>query len=307
MSDAHYTAYGLNISSCIPCPELSPGSGPPDVTVRYGVVPKFLDSTRDKGPAYEANPDQVLFSIDGVAKFMVSQGKEILIERAATAEDSEVRLFLLGSAFGALLFQRGLLPLHGSAIEVHGRSVVILADCGLGKSTLAGVFHNRGYRILADDVCVVSMTEDGSPVILPGYPQLKLGMDAARKLGKDPESLPRIHPREEKIGLLLQEEFCRDPLPLSRLYVLETSSNGEFDLEPLKGVEKLTAIINNTYRLGFLKGLGVKASHFKQCVAVAKQAPLTRVTRPAKEFLLNELAQLLEEDFLASLACRNEV
>jgi hypothetical protein len=298
MSYAHYTAYGLNISSCIPCPELSPGLGPPDVTISYGVIPDSLDTTRDKGPAYEANPDQLLFSVDGVAKFMVSQGKEILIERAATAEDSEVRLFLLGSAFGALLFQRGLLPLHGSAIEVHGSSVGILADCGLGKSTLAGVFHNRGYRIVADDVCVVSLTEDGLPLVFPGYPQLKLGMDAARKLGKDPESLPRIHPEVEKIALLLKEEFCRDPLPLRHLYVLETSSNGEFDLEPLNGVERLTAIINNTYRLGFLKGLGVKASHFKQCVAVAKQTPLTRVTRPAKEFLLNELAQLLEEDFL---------
>ena len=298
MSDAHYTAYGLNISSCIPCPELSPGLGAPDVTISYGALPDSLDTTRDKGPAYEANPDQLLFSIDGVAKYMVSQGREILIERAATAEDSEVRLFLLGSAFGALLFQRGLLPLHGSAIEVHGSSVVILADSGLGKSTLAGVFRNRGYRILADDVCVVSLTEDGLPMILPGYPQLKLGMDAARKLGKDPESLPRIHPRVEKISLLLQEEFCREPMSLRHLYVLETSAHGEFNLEPLKGGEKLTAIINNTYRLGFIEGLGVKVSHFKQCVAVARHTPLTRVTRPAEAFLLDELAQLLEEDFL---------
>jgi hypothetical protein len=196
------------------------------------------------------------------------------------------------------LFQRGLLPLHGSAIEVHGSCVVILADCGQGKSTLAGVFRNRGYRILADDVCVVSLTEDGLPLVLPGYPQLKLGMEAAKKLGKDPESLRRIHPRVEKVSLLLQEEFCRDPLPLRHLYVLETSAHGDFNLEPLKGVEKLTAIMNHTYRLFFLKGLGVKASHFKQCVAVAKQTPLTRVTRPAEAFLLDELAQLLEENFL---------
>ena len=63
-------------------------------------------------------------------------------------------------------------------------------------------------------------------------------------------------------------------------------------------MEKLTAIINNTYRLGFIDGLGIRVSHFEQCVAVAKQTPLTRVTRPEEAFLLNELAQLLEEDFL---------
>ena len=71
-----YTAYGLNIASCIPCPELSPGLGTtPDVTVHYGSVPKSLDPTGDKCSAYEANPDHLLFSIDGVAKYMVSQGK----------------------------------------------------------------------------------------------------------------------------------------------------------------------------------------------------------------------------------------
>jgi hypothetical protein len=286
-SSAHYTAYGLNIASCISCPELSPGSGTPDVIIRYGDLSQSLDTTRDKSNAYEANPDHLLFSIDGVAKYMVSQGREILIDRAAKAEDSEVRLFLLGSAFGALLFQRGLLPLHGSAI-----------DSGLGKSTLAGLFRNRGYRIVADDVCVVSLTEDGSPIIFSGYPQLKLGMDVAKELSDNPETLPRIHPKVEKVSLLLQEEFCPEPLPLHRLYVLETDTNSKLNLEPLKGVEKLTAIINNTYRLGFIEGLGIKASHFEQCVAVAKQTPLTRVTRPAETFLLNELAQLLEDDFL---------
>jgi hypothetical protein len=306
MSDNNYTAYGLNIASCIPCPELSPGLGTPDVIVRYGAMPKSLDPTGEKGSAYEANPDHLYFSIDGVAKYLVSQGKDILIDRAAKAEDSEVRLFLLGSAFGALLFQRGLLPLHGSAIEVHGGCVVILADSGLGKSTIAGVFRNRGYRIIADDVCVVSLKEDGLPMVLPGYPQLKLGMDVAKELSDDPQSLVRIHPKVEKVSLLLQEEFCRESLPLHRLYILETSPHGEFNLEPLKGVEKLAAIINNTYRLGFIEGLGIKVSHFKQCVAVAKHTPLTRVTRPAETFLLNELAQLLEEDFLGERPGQDE-
>ena len=111
MANTHYTAFGLNIASCIPCPELSPGVGTPDVVVRYGAVPKSLDPTRSSGSSYEANPDHLFFSIDGVAKYVVSKGREILIDRAETAEDSEVRLFLLGSAFGALL--RGLTGIGG--------------------------------------------------------------------------------------------------------------------------------------------------------------------------------------------------
>ena len=133
-----YTAYGLNILSCIPCPELSPGNGLPDVTIRYGAVPDSLVGAKERGTWYQATPEQLLLSIDGVGRYLITGGKEIVIERAPNAKDDVVRLFLLGSAVGALLYQKGLLPLHGSAIEANGGCVAILCDSGLGKSALAG-------------------------------------------------------------------------------------------------------------------------------------------------------------------------
>lgn len=292
-----YTAYGLNILSHIPCPELLQGIGTPDVTIRYGVAPDYLPGAEATEDCYQAAPGQFLLTISGVAKYLVSSGQEILIDRAPTAEDDELRLFLLGSAFGALLHQRGLLPLHGSAFEAYGGCVAILGDSGLGKSTLAGAFSKRGYRIMADDVSVVSVNGDGVPVILPGYPQLKLWPDAARRLGETPELLPRVDTKLEKHCLPFQEGFYRKPVPLHRVYVLSTNSKRNLVLRSLKGVEKLTVLINNTYRVHFLYEMGAKALHFKQCVAVAKHAVVTKVTRPREPFLLDELAELLEQDF----------
>jgi hypothetical protein len=292
-----YTAYGLNIASCIHCPELLPGNGSPNVTIRYGTVPDSLASPKGKGACYEATPEQLLLSINGVARFLVSAGEEILIDRAPNSDDAEIRLYLLGSALGALLHQRGLLPLHASAFEANCGCIAILGHTGLGKSTLAGVFWKRGYRIITDDVCVVSVNGIEAPLVVPAYPQLKLWADAARKLGEEPQAMPKIHRKFEKHGLPFKEGFCQEPLPLTRIYVLSTNNTLEFSLRLLKGMEKLTGLITNTYRAHFLEGLGRKTSHFKQCVAVAKHAVVKCVTRPREPFLLDELADLLEKDF----------
>ncbi|MBW1829606.1 MAG: hypothetical protein JRI74_09320 [Deltaproteobacteria bacterium] len=302
-STAKYFVYGLNVSSSIPCPELSPGTGTPDVTVRYGVVPKSLSDNKDNGSYYEAKQNQLLLSIDSVARYLISFGNEILVERAPGAGDTEVRLFLLGSAMGALLHQRGFLPLHGSAFEANNGCIAVLGDSGLGKSTVAGAFFKRGHRLVADDICVVSFQGQNVPIVFPGYPQLKLWADAAKRLGEDLETLPRVYPSEEKYGLHLEEGFSHNPLPLQRIFVLETSAGRDVSLKRLKGIEKIMAIINNTYRAQFLDGLNRKKSHFKQCVAVAKHVPVIRVNRPNDPLALDDLMKILEEDFSKENNC----
>ena len=90
------------------------------------------------------------------------------------------------SPFAALLLQRGLLPLHGCAIEVDGGAAVFVGRSGCGKSTLAGALRQRGYRVLADDICVISFSAAGEPMVLAAFPQLKLWADALKNLGEEP-------------------------------------------------------------------------------------------------------------------------
>src|SRR5258708_39789946 len=79
---------------------------------------------------------------------------------------------------GAIFHQRGLLPLHANAIEVGGQAVAFVGPSGAGKSTLAAYFRDRGYRVLCDDVWVVSFGSDGEPLAWPGVPRVKLWGDA---------------------------------------------------------------------------------------------------------------------------------
>ena len=165
-----------------------------------------------------------------------------------------MRLFLLGSAFAALLQQRGLLPLHGCAVEVNGGAVVFVGPSGCGKSTLAGALRQRGYRVLADDVSVISFSPAGAPIVLAAYPQLKLWTDALKIFGKNPEDLPRVKAGLEKYGLPLKEGFATNASPLKRVYELSVGNSQDPEIITLKGLDKLAVLMRHTYRLQFLAG-----------------------------------------------------
>ena len=85
---------------------------------------------------------------------------------------------------GALLHQRNILILHGSAIKVNGESVIFVGPSGVGKSTLAAGFTKRGYPFLVDDVCALSVGCN-HPLVIPGFPRLKLWADTLKKIDTD--------------------------------------------------------------------------------------------------------------------------
>lgn len=296
----NFRAWGLNIASRMDLPEFMEGSGKcADVFVDYGVVPDSLHEVRTRGVLYQAAPGRFLLTVDGVANYLVANGREITIEKAADAEDDAVRLFLQGSAFGALLHQRGVLPLHASAIRVNGKAVLFCGISGVGKSTLAGAFFKRGYPVLADDICALSSTDEGISMVLPGFPQLKLWADATRKLEENTDCLRKVRRELEKYGLPLENGFSSEPTPLDRVYILNTTNTDSFDMRPVNGLRKFNALMNNTYRCSFIEGLGSKPEHFSQCTAAGRNARIRRVTRPTRGFRIDELADLIEKDFSA--------
>ena len=295
-SSQTYTAFGLTISSCIALPELLKGAGSPDVRIAYGAVPEALAGAVRKGVRYEAAPGKLLLIVDGVARFLVREGKEIVVERHTDVHDDDIRLFLLGSVFGALLHQRGVLALSASAVDIGTGGVVFLGKHGVGKSTLAAAFHANGYSVLADDLCAVSFREDGVPMVIPAFPQVKLWPDALERLSLDATLLPRVRPALEKRALPLEEGFAAKPRPLTRLYVLEGSNNATLRLTPVPGIARFKTLMLLTYRSQFLEGLGVGASHFKCVASLAMRFPMIGASRSTTPPMLDELVALIEGD-----------
>lgn len=136
-----------------------------------------------------------------------------------------MRLFLLGSAFGALLHQRGLLPLHANAVEIDGRAFAFMGPSGAGKSTLAAWFHRQGDSVIADDVCVVGFGGDGRSFAAPGLPRLRLWAEALELMGGDSANYDRSYVGNdaltEKFDVPMGEvATARSNIELGALYLL---------------------------------------------------------------------------------------
>lgn len=296
-----YNLYGFHLTSTLALPELlpTPADRPPEVSIGLNTVPaQGLPGATALGPFCQVNGQRLWLEVPEVARFLVEDGRRITIDPFPGSDEASIRVFLLGSCLGALLFQRGLLVLHGNAIRVGDACLVCAGDSGVGKSTLAAAFMQRGHEILADDVVAVNSAGQ----VIPGFPRLKLWRDAARQLNIDTEGLSRIRPTLEKFNLPLGKQFCGEPLPLRWLYVLDTHNRPGCELEPVHGMARFEPLRRNTYRVRYLHGMDLRGEHLKLCGQLAGRIRLVQVRRAQTGLSPDELAEALMEDATGTMA-----
>lgn len=271
-----YSLFGLTVRSDVPLPTLPVATLAPDVEIRHGAI----DVPGEQGWGYAPVEGGTLLSVQKVGRFLIRNGAEILVDPAPGASDRNIRLYLLGSAFGALLHQRGLMPLHANAIEMDGRVIAFCGHSGAGKSTLAAWFHDRGYRIFADDVCVIGEDESGVPLAYPGLPRLRLWREALEASGRAADHYDRSFDEMDKYDVPTDDAPAPEPMKLAAIYLLRQSEEGaEPRIDRLGGVEMIEALVSNTYRGGYLKTIGRTGEHLAACLRIGRKVPVFRAER----------------------------
>lgn len=153
-----------------------------DVRIRRGAVPAALSGVEHQGPVWQCAGERVLIWFPWDMAFLVEGGRRITYQADDGVDDLDLRLFLLNTPWLVLAMQRGLLPLHASAVA-HGREVhAFTAPSGGGKSTLAAALSARGYALFADDVLLLEPVRSDE-VRCYGYKDLKLWREGAALAG----------------------------------------------------------------------------------------------------------------------------
>lgn len=289
-----YRVYGLNISSDIYLPELQKWKGRVDINIIRSTVPSELNETIFSNEYIKISKNEVLLSIEGIAKYYVKNGDEIIVEPDVHGDNNSVNLYLLGTALGTALLQRGVIPIHGSAMVIDGKCVLFTGNSGAGKSTLSSAFRKKGHTFLADDVSVVTINEKGIVVVQPAYPQQKLWCDSLIEMGDDINKLAKVYVDENKYVVPTHNEFSSLPAPLQAIFELKADECEGVEMTQLWGVEKLDILLKNIYRVEILRYLGIRAEYLKQCVNIAKDISFFRLVRPKEIFSIEEQIKLVE-------------
>lgn len=296
-----YSVFGLHIRSELPLPELAAmpmeAAPAPDVHIYIGDTGAIAEP-HHVGPVYQVGTNDYRLDIRNTAQYRVRSGTEIIVAPCAGSSARNVRLFLLGTAFGALCQQRRLLPLHASAIEVDGQCVAFAGPSGIGKSTLAAYFHGRGYTVMSDDICVVSLDSQGRPRAWPGIPRLKLWREAADALARDVSALEPDHDGLEKYHFPIEHRANRGSLPLRRLYIFHTAHlPAQEGIALLTGTAVFDAVLDNTYRRHLLAPMGQASAHFEICRGLMKQTGVYSAGRRKGFDVFAAEAEKLEKHF----------
>jgi hypothetical protein len=289
----YYQAFGLVVRSEIHLPELLPeAEGSHDVSISYG----RLEGPRPADGHPPVNTwvaeKEAYYAYSGIGSFSISNGNSILIDPMPGVAEKDLRPFLLGNAFGALIFQRGHLVLHGSAVAVGNQAIVFLSHSGQGKSTMAAALVSQ-FPLITDDIVAIGSTAS-NPVVFSAFPRLKLHPEAGKAIQYEFELISQPNTSGEKILTRPTGRFAGESFPLKRIYILEKGDS--IDFQDLKPQEAILELIRYTYTLGALRAKVNIARHFSQCADVVGKISTRRLIRPFDFKTLPAVIRGIHED-----------
>lgn len=291
-----YFTYGLVLNSTLALPELPASERVGEVTIQLGNICSFAQKTKNEKRNLRITPEGIYLFYEGIGKFLIRNGYEIIVDPAPGVEESIVRLSILGPALGVLLHQRGRLILHGSAVMMNGGAVAFLGEEGSGKSTLAGAMYVNGRSVVADDLVTLQL-ENGRSKIFPSAPRLKLSPETAGSFGDFEKTQQISYPNLERRSYLANKGFSALPLYLRQIYVLGESEDQK--IEPLMPQEALVELIRHSCCARLLPN-GEAPLHLNQCSTLINHIPISRLNRPRSLAILPDVVQMVEKDLASN-------
>ncbi len=299
--------FGFEVRSASPLALLRPGVGIPLAVNEESVgeeepMGELIQEWEGKPgesltTRFYARPGEDRFWLERVGSYAIRSGVPSISVPPLSARFSDPvwrESIMWGTPAAACAVRLGLMSMHAASVDIGGQALLLAAPGTFGKTTLAGAFHQAGYRLLSDDMVTYRLLP--RPEIFPGPALLRLRRDVHDQLRFD--GIARSHRFGRKVALIIDESRRGDaaPVPLSGVVLLRKSDS------PLRFERAAPAdALRDLYALSF--GAVIEpARAFAGLASLVSQVPVWNLERRLEYGSLPEIVEFLASRCLSSAA-----
>ncbi len=254
-----YRGFGLEISSDFAIPGAlarDGGATGPDLVIERSSASLGADAV--ESAPYRVHDGKLELTVPGVARYLLLNESQLLVDPEPSAEESDVSALLVASGIPMALWARGGILLHASGVIPAGsdRAVAIAGPRGSGKSTLANVMVAEGGRLLGDDSLWI--VERNGVLFVTGLP----GGIFAPNIAGNPRAFWPTEPAAQADRSLLGAIVVLDP------------ARSETSLTQLRGSEAMAALLRHRHRPNVPSLLKLEQQRFGLIALLCAQVPV---------------------------------
>ncbi|WP_351019437.1 hypothetical protein [Shewanella sp. AC91-MNA-CIBAN-0169] len=209
---------------------------------------------------------------------------------------------ILGSGMGTLLHLNGNVPLHGLAVSSKQGAIILLADSGTGKSTLATALLLAEQTVFTDDIVALSYDSKGQLNVQPAHKRFKLEPEQLLNMQVNIDNLYTTAPGVNKLGWDIPTElFAQQAQPLTKCIFISTTRvvGQKASINSINQFESIKRLRQHIYRPRLMNVLKQQEAFFKlnttlqnQCSSYTLQLPQLSSFKSIKEYGLALSQQL---------------
>lgn len=295
----YYSIYDLAIESCIEFPFLtsSPVAQFSAISLRIdyaAVSPDGLNQPTQRAWGYQVKGSEFWLNVPSVARYLVSNGQHISIDKVHDADEDSIRSFLFSTCFEVLLKQRQLLVMPGYALKKNNQALVFAGMPGNGQAMLQGLFYKRGYNFVSAQTVAINQQAQ----VLPGIAQLEFWPAIAAALSLELPLLNTVRPAIKKYQVPLNDQYHPTALPLKLIYILDMHQQDRIVFSPIEGSNK----INCLHQLLKTNSVSVDLCYEQNLTLPSLQVfdaiPIIGIHLPTTGLKLQQVVQAIEADIV---------
>lgn len=291
----YYKLYGMKLASDLEFHQLvaCEDEKEVDIQISSGIIPEDIKEQEDKRK-YGFTQERSWLA-NYTCYLLVENGKKLTYELKPEGNVMYLQSYILGFGMSMIAMQRGLLSIHCSALADDKGALIIAGESGAGKSTLTSAFLDKGYRLLADDMAWVEVTENQTVLARPAFPYQKLCRDAAIAKGYNLDELLYINEEKDKFLAPYQGEFRTEEVPVKGFIMLGIDKGEELVCQEVAGIQKFHVCVNNLFLRHLLGDAKYNPQISHKCLKMAAAIPVYYIGRPDGKNTTDEVIEKVFE------------